>query len=76
MTKRTLGKTGIEVPPITVGGNVFGWTVDEPASHALLDNFFAHGLNFIDTANTYSSWVAGNKGGTLDNVGLRVGFNF
>ena len=63
MTKRTLGKTGIEVPPITVGGNVFGWTVDEPASHALLDNFFAHGLNFIDTANTYSSWVAGNKGG-------------
>jgi aryl-alcohol dehydrogenase-like predicted oxidoreductase len=63
MQKRTLGKTSIEVPPLTIGGNVFGWTVDESTSYALLDNFKANGLNFIDTANTYSSWVAGNKGG-------------
>lgn len=63
MQKRTLGKTGIEVPPLTIGGNVFGWTADEATSYRLLDNFKAQGLNFIDTANTYSSWVPGNKGG-------------
>lgn len=68
MQKRMLGKTGIEVPPITIGGNVFGWTIDEKTSHALLDNFFGNGLNFIDTANTYSSWVAGNKGGESETI--------
>ncbi len=68
MQKRVLGKTGIEVPPVTIGGNVFGWTVDEKASHILLDDFFAHGLNFIDTANTYSSWVPGNKGGESETI--------
>ena len=68
MQKRTLGKTSIEVPPLTIGGNVFGWTVDESTSYALLDNFKANGLNFIDTANTYSSWVAGNKGGESETI--------
>ncbi|HZG24294.1 MAG TPA: aldo/keto reductase, partial [Chitinophagaceae bacterium] len=68
MQKRTLGKTSIEVPPLTIGGNVFGWTVDESTSYALLDNFKANGFNFIDTANTYSSWVAGNKGGESETI--------
>lgn len=68
MQKRTLGKTGIEVPPLTIGGNVFGWTADEVTSHLLLDNFKSQGLNFIDTANTYSSWVPGNKGGESETI--------
>jgi aryl-alcohol dehydrogenase-like predicted oxidoreductase len=68
MKKRVLGKTGIDVPPITIGGNVFGWTVDEATSHELLDDFFSQGLNFIDTGNTYSSWVAGNKGGESETI--------
>ncbi len=68
MQKRTLGKTGIEVPPLTIGGNVFGWTVDEATSQLLLDNFKSQGLNFIDTANTYSSWVPGNKGGESETI--------
>ena len=68
MQKRLLGTTGIEVPPLAIGGNVFGWTVDETASHALLDDFVAQGLNFIDTANTYSSWVPGNKGGESETI--------
>lgn len=68
MQKRTLGKTEIKVPPLTIGGNVFGWTADEATSHLLLDNFKAHGLNFIDTANTYSSWVPGNKGGESETI--------
>ncbi len=68
MQNRKLGKTGIEVPPVTVGGNVFGWTVDEAASYRLLDEFVSNGLNFIDTANTYSSWVAGNKGGESETI--------
>ncbi|TDH20662.1 aldo/keto reductase [Segetibacter sp. 3557_3] len=68
MQNRKLGITGIEVPPITVGGNVFGWTVDEAASHRLLDEFVSNGLNFIDTANTYSSWVPGNKGGESETI--------
>lgn len=68
MQQRALGKTGIQVPPITVGGNVFGWTVDKTASHTLLDEFAANGLNFIDTANTYSSWVPGNQGGESETI--------
>jgi len=68
MSKRELGRSGIQVPLLTFGGNVFGWTVDQPASFSLLDALLDHNLNFIDTADVYSSWVAGNQGGESETI--------
>jgi aryl-alcohol dehydrogenase-like predicted oxidoreductase len=68
MKLRPLGRSGIEVSPLCFGGNVFGWTADEATSHALLDRFVDAGFNFIDTANVYSFWVDGNKGGESESV--------
>ena len=68
MTKRKLGNTGLEVGPLALGGNVFGWTADEPTSFKLLDAFVASGLNLIDTADVYSKWIPGNKGGESETV--------
>ena len=62
-TRRTLGSTGLQVFPLCLGGNVFGWTADEEASFAVLDAYVAAGGNFIDTANGYSRWVPGHDGG-------------
>ena len=61
--KRRLGQSDLMVTPICFGGNVFGWTADEKTSFALLDRFVDAGMNFIDTADVYSAWVPGNKGG-------------
>ena len=61
MSKRALGNSGIAIEPLALGGNVFGWSADEAASFAVLDAFVAEGLNFIDTADTYSGWVPGNQ---------------
>jgi aryl-alcohol dehydrogenase-like predicted oxidoreductase len=66
--KRKLGNTGLEVGPLALGGNVFGWTADEPTSFKLLDAFVASGLNLIDTADVYSKWIPGNKGGESETV--------
>jgi aryl-alcohol dehydrogenase-like predicted oxidoreductase len=60
MQLRALGRSGLSVSPLCLGGNVFGWTADEATSHALLDRYAAAGGNFIDTANVYSSWVPGH----------------
>jgi aryl-alcohol dehydrogenase-like predicted oxidoreductase len=68
MQKRRLGKSGIEVSPLCFGGNVFGWTADEPTSVRLLDAFVAAGCNFIDTADSYSTWVPGHRGGESETV--------
>ncbi|MDF0695677.1 aldo/keto reductase [Rhizobium sp. MC63] len=68
MEMRQLGKTGLSVAPIVIGGNVFGWTADEKTSFAVLDAFFDAGLNAIDTADVYSSWVPGNKGGDSEEI--------
>jgi aryl-alcohol dehydrogenase-like predicted oxidoreductase len=68
MIKRRLGNSGLEAAPLAFGGNVFGWTVDEPTSFRLLDAFVAAGFNLIDTANTYSRWVSGNKGGESETI--------
>ena len=68
MQKRKLGKTGIEVAPLALGGNVFGWTVDEPASFELFDAFVDKGFNLIDTADMYSNWVPGHKGGESETI--------
>ncbi len=68
MNKRPLGKTGIAIAPIVFGGNVFGWTIDEKTSFDVLDAFVDHGFNAIDTADSYSTWVPGNKGGESETI--------
>jgi len=68
MKKRQLGNSGIGVAPVALGGNVFGWTVDEPRAFKILDAFVGAGLNLIDTADSYSRWVAGNKGGESETI--------
>jgi len=68
MQKRRLGNTSLEIAPLVFGGNVFGWTADEPTSFAMLDRFFEAGLNAIDTADVYSRWVPGNSGGESETI--------
>jgi aryl-alcohol dehydrogenase-like predicted oxidoreductase len=68
MEKRQLGNSGLEVAPLAFGGNVFGWTADEPTSFALLDAFVDGGFNLIDTADMYSTWVQGHSGGESEAV--------
>jgi aryl-alcohol dehydrogenase-like predicted oxidoreductase len=63
MQKRKLGKSGLEIAPLMFGGNVFGWTIDEATSFKILDAFVDAGFDAIDTADVYSKWVPGNKGG-------------
>jgi aryl-alcohol dehydrogenase-like predicted oxidoreductase len=68
MEKRLLGNTSVEIAPLVLGGNVFGWTIDEKTSFDVLDAFIDHGFNAIDTADVYSTWVAGNKGGESETI--------
>jgi aryl-alcohol dehydrogenase-like predicted oxidoreductase len=68
MEKRKLGTTEIEVAPLCFGGNVFGWTINESTSFELLNAFEDAGCNFIDTADSYSNWVPGNKGGESETI--------
>ena len=68
MRKGKLGHSGVEVPVIMLGGNVFGWTVDEAASFRLLDAAFDNGLTFIDTADVYSRWLPGHTGGESETI--------
>jgi len=68
MKKRKLGNSVLEVAPLALGGNVFGWTVDEPTAFKILDSFVAAGFNLLDTADTYSRWVSGNKGGESESI--------
>lgn len=65
---RQLGDSGIQVPLLTFGGNVFGWTVDEKTSFSLLDALVEKGLFFIDTADVYSRWAPGNEGGESETI--------
>lgn len=66
--KRQLGRSGIFITPLMLGGNVFGWTADEKASFAILDAFVDSGGDAIDTADVYSAWVAGHEGGESERV--------
>jgi aryl-alcohol dehydrogenase-like predicted oxidoreductase len=68
MKQRLLGQTGISVPGIMLGGNVFGWTLDEAGSFRILDAAFDAGLTFIDTADIYSTWVPGHTGGESETI--------
>ncbi|OKS86444.1 aldo/keto reductase [Mucilaginibacter polytrichastri] len=68
MEKRELGQSGIKVVPFCFGGNVFGWTIDEPTSFKLLDAFTDSGLDFIDTADVYSAWAHNGVGGQSETI--------
>jgi aryl-alcohol dehydrogenase-like predicted oxidoreductase len=68
MQFRPLGNTGLQIAPLVFGGNVFGWTVDEPRSFELLDAFVDAGFNAIDTADVYSRWVPGHQGGESETI--------
>jgi aryl-alcohol dehydrogenase-like predicted oxidoreductase len=68
MTRRKLGRSELSIAPIVFGGNVFGWSADETMSFSLLDAFVDAGFNAIDTADVYSHWVAGNKGGESETI--------
>jgi aryl-alcohol dehydrogenase-like predicted oxidoreductase len=68
MEKRRIGGSGLEVAPLALGGNVFGWTADAKSSFAVLDAFVDAGGTMIDTADVYSAWVAGHRGGESETV--------
>ena len=68
MNRRELGRSGLQVSPLCLGGNVFGWTVDEATSFSLLDAWVDAGMNFVDTADMYSRWVPGHAGGESETI--------
>jgi aryl-alcohol dehydrogenase-like predicted oxidoreductase len=68
MDMRALGSSGLHIAPLMFGGNVFGWTADERTSHAMLDAFVDAGFNAVDTADAYSAWVPGNRGGESEAI--------
>jgi aryl-alcohol dehydrogenase-like predicted oxidoreductase len=68
MDKRRIGSSDLEVAPLALGGNVFGWTADEEASFAVLDAFVDAGGTMIDTADVYSAWAPGHSGGESEEV--------
>lgn len=68
MQTRDLGRSGLRVPPVVFGGNVFGWTVDKAASFRLLDALVDAGLNAVDTADVYSAWAPGHTGGESETI--------
>jgi aryl-alcohol dehydrogenase-like predicted oxidoreductase len=68
MIKRQLGRSLLHVAPLALGGNVFGWSVDEKTAFRLLDAFVDTGFDLIDTADNYSAWVPGNEGGESETI--------
>jgi len=68
MQQRPLGKSGLKIAPLIFGGNVFGWTANESTSFELLDDFVDAGFNCIDTADMYSRWAPGNRGGESETI--------
>ncbi len=66
--ERRLGASGLTTPPLILGGNVFGWTADRQASFAILDAFVDGGGRMIDTADSYSTWVPGHRGGESESI--------
>jgi aryl-alcohol dehydrogenase-like predicted oxidoreductase len=68
MQKRRLGQSQILTAPLVLGGNVFGWTLEEAGSFRILDEFVGAGFDFIDTADVYSNFVPGNVGGESETI--------
>ena len=67
-TMRTLGTSGLQTPPLVLGGNVFGWTAKGDTAFDILDAFISGGGTMIDTADVYSAWVPGHMGGESETV--------
>ncbi|MFB7292046.1 aldo/keto reductase [Actinacidiphila glaucinigra] len=63
-----IGNSDLDVSPLCLGGNVFGWTADEATSFEVLDSYTEAGGNFVDTADVYSAWVPGHSGGESETV--------
>lgn len=63
-----IGNSALNVFPLALGGNTFGWTSSPEESGAVLDAFVAGGGNFVDTADGYSAWVPGNSGGESETI--------
>ncbi|WP_292705506.1 aldo/keto reductase, partial [Microbacterium sp. SCN 71-17] len=63
-----IGRSDLYIRPLSLGGNVFGWTADRDTSFAVLDAFHAGGGDFIDTADGYSAWAPGNSGGESETI--------
>jgi aryl-alcohol dehydrogenase-like predicted oxidoreductase len=68
MEKRRLGRSDLQLAPLMLGGNVFGWTIDERTSFGILDAFVDAGFNAIDTSDSYARWVPGNPGGESETI--------
>lgn len=68
MEMRKLGRSGLTIAPLVLGGNVFGWTADKKTSFDLLDRFVGAGLNAVDTADAYSRWIPGHVGGESETI--------
>jgi aryl-alcohol dehydrogenase-like predicted oxidoreductase len=68
MQQHTIGTSNLRIAPLVFGGNVFGWTADERTSFSILDAFVDLGLNFVDTADSYSHWAEGNQGGESETI--------
>jgi len=68
MQLRRLGRTDLDIAPLVLGGNVFGWTADKARSFEVLDRFAAAGFTAIDTADVYSAWAPGNHGGESERI--------
>src|SRR5882724_9651533 len=68
MEMRKVGRSDLQFAPIVFGGNVLGWTTDQETGFRVLDAFVDAGFNAIDTADTYSRWVPGNKGGESETI--------
>jgi len=68
LLKRRLGRSSLEIAPLVLGGNVFGWTIDEAASFTILDAFLDAGFDCVDTADAYSRWIPGHKGGESETI--------
>lgn len=68
MHHRKLGNSGLSIPPVVLGSNIFGWTVDQAQSFRVLDEAIERGLIAIDTADVYSRWISGNQGGESETI--------
>ncbi|MGA8917351.1 MAG: aldo/keto reductase, partial [Pseudolabrys sp.] len=68
MQRRRLGQSDLQLAPITLGGNVFGWTIDEKTSFGILDAFVEAGFNAVDTSDSYARWIPGSPGGESETI--------
>jgi aryl-alcohol dehydrogenase-like predicted oxidoreductase len=68
MRRRRLGQSDLQLAPLMLGGNVFGWTIDEKTSFDILDAFIDAGFNAVDTSDSYARWVPGSPGGESETI--------